>query len=257
MDVLPLAMLFLAGIAAGMCNAVAGGGTFFSFPIFLATGIPPIVANASNAIAVWPGNLMAVINYRKQLMAHAGEIKTTIIISFIAGVIGAILLFYTGNDAFEKMIPFLILLATLLFIFGGKLKKLFTPADVAIQGKSSILTRVFEFFVALYGGFFGGGLGIMLMASLQLTGFSDIHLNNALKNLLGAIISLACFIIFAFSGIVHWPYTMIAFAGAVIGGLLGARIAKKLSAKYLRRVVIAVGCFLTVYYFYKYFYMGI
>ena len=252
MEILTLLMLFIAGIAAGMCNAVAGGGTFFSFPVFLATGIPPIVANASNAIAVWPGNAMAVINYRKELIAHAGEIKTTIVISFVAGVLGAILLFYTGNAAFEKMIPFLILLATLLFMFGGKLRELLTPQQSAAQAKPSIMTRIFEFFVALYGGFFGGGLGIMLMASLQLTGFSDIHLNNALKNLLGAVISLAAFIIFSFSGIVHWPYTMIAFSGAIIGGVLGARLAKSLSAKYLRRVVIIFGCFLTVYYFYKY-----
>jgi uncharacterized membrane protein YfcA len=252
METITLLMLFSAGIAAGMCNAVAGGGTFFSFPVFLATGIPPIVANASNSIAVWPGNVMAVINYRKQLMAHAGEIKTTIFISFIAGVMGAILLFYTGNAAFEKMIPYLILLATLLFMFGGKLKALFTPSGGTEQLKPSIMTRMFEFVVALYGGFFGGGLGIMLMASLQLTGFRDIHLNNALKNLLGAVISFAAFIIFSFSGIVHWPYTLVAFTGAIIGGFLGARLAKSLSAKYLRIVVIAFGCCLTVYYFYKY-----
>jgi len=252
MEILPLAMLFLAGIVAGICNAVAGGGTFFSFPVFLATGIPPIVANASNSIAVWPGNAMAVINYRKQLIAHAGEIKTTIFISFVASLIGAILLFYTGNAAFEKMIPFLILLATLLFIFGGKIRALITPLRSAEQAKPSTLSRLFEFLVALYGGFFGGGLGIMLMAGLQITGFRSIHLNNALKNLLGAVISFAAFIIFSLSGIVHWPYTLIAFSGAVIGGFLGARLAKSLSEKYLRAVIISFGCFLTVYYFYKY-----
>ena len=252
-EILPLALLFVAGITAGMCNAVAGGGTFFSFPVFLATGIPPIVANASNSIAVWPGNIMAVISYRRELMAHAMEIKTTIIVSFVAGVLGAILLFYTGNANFEKMIPFLILLATVLFIFGGKIRKWFNPVEGVVQGKSSVLTRIFEFFVGLYGGFFGAGMGIMLMASLQLTGFNDIHLNNALKNLLGAVVSLAAFIIFAFSDIVHWPYTMIAFAGAVLGGLLGARLTKRLSAKFLKRIVITVGCLLTVYYFFKYF----
>ena len=252
MEVLTLLMLFIAGITAGMCNAVAGGGTFFSFPVFLATGIPPIVANASNSIAVWPGNVMAVINYRQQLMAHAGEIKTTIVISFIASVMGAILLFNTGNAAFEKMIPYLILLATLLFMFGEKLKILFTRSGNSKKIKSSMIIRMFEFVVALYGGFFGGGLGIMLMASLQLTGFNDIHLNNALKNLLGAVISFAAFIIFTFSGIVHWPYTLVAFSGAIIGGFLGVRLAKSLSAKYLRRVVITIGCLLTVYYFYKY-----
>jgi hypothetical protein len=247
-------MLFLVGILGGVINAVAGGASFFTFPAFLATGIPPIVANASNLIAVWPGNTIAVYGYREHLHKYSGDVKLSIIIALTGGGFGALILTFTGNLTFVRLIPFLILFATVIFAFGNKISKLISSnSGDDHEIRHNIKTRVMEFLFALYGGFFGAGLGIMLMAGLQILGINDIQLNNALKNLLGALISLVAVVIFSISGIVAWDYTIPAFVGAIIGGFIGARFAQWLSAKWLRRVVISFGSFLSIYYFLKYY----
>jgi len=247
-------MLFGVGVLGGVINAVAGGASFFTFPAFLATGIPPIVANASNLIAVWPGNTIAVYGYRDHLHDYSGDMKLSIVIALIGGGFGALILTYTGNSTFVKLIPFLIMFATIIFAFGNTISKLIsTHSNESQHIKHNIRTRIMEFLFALYGGFFGAGLGIMLMAGLQILGISDIQLNNALKNLLGALISLVAVVIFSISGIVAWDYTISAFIGAILGGFMGARFAQWLSPVWLRRVVISLGSFLSVYYFIKYY----
>ena len=182
-------LLFLSGVLAGVCNAVAGGGTFFTFPVFLSAGIPPVVANASNAVAVWPGHALAAVGYRRELREFNHRMKSSIIIAIMGGAFGALLLAYIGNRAFSMLIPFLILFATLLFCFGKSVNSWINDrtASVSIETPGYV-TRLFEFVVAAYGGFFGAGLGIMLMGGLLMLGVHDIHANNALKNLLGAII---------------------------------------------------------------------
>lgn len=248
-------LLFLAGILAGISNAIAGGGSFFTFPLFLAVGLPPIVANASNSIAVWPGHALAVVGYRKELRQHSSGIGISVVIAFLGAALGAVTLTLTGNETFIKLIPFLILFSTLLFIFDSKLGGMITSYSTKQSFmRSSFLTRILEFIFAFYGGFFGAGLGVMLMAGLQILGIHDIQTNNALKNLLASIITSIAVLIFALSGVVAWSYTIVAFTGAVIGGLLGARIAQWLSAIWLRRIVIFFGLFLSIYYFVKYYY---
>lgn len=247
-------LLFATGILAGVSNAVAGGGTFFTFPVFIATGIPPVVANASNAVAVWPGHAFAVVEYRRELRRFAGRIPGSIVIALLGGAAGAMLLTVIGNDAFSRAIPFLILFATLLFAFGGRLGAWLRSGDGAMeQHAPSPFARVMELLFTLYGGFFGAGLGIMLMAGMHMLGLHDVQANNAVKNLLAGVVTSIAVCVFAVSGLVHWTFTAVAFAGAVIGGLLGARIARRLPALWLRRVVIAFGVFLTCYYFYKYY----
>lgn len=249
-----LALLFFSGILAGISNAIAGGGTFFTFPVFLAAGVPPVIANASNAVAVWPGHALAVIGYREELRAFSGGIRTSIFIAILGGAVGALLLTYIGNKSFMKLIPFLILFATILFAFGGVLSR---RVNSKSSGRSfaspSLVTQLCEFSFAVYGGFFGAGMGIMLMAGLHMLGVHDIQVNNALKNFLAAVVTSIAVCIFAFSGLVAWPYTLLAFSGAVIGGLAGAYIARWLSAIWLRRIVISLGLFLSIYYFIKYY----
>jgi uncharacterized protein len=249
-----MALLFLAGILAGISNAVAGGGTFFTFPIFLLAGLPPVVANASNAVAVWPGHALAALGYRRELHDFPHAMKGSMAIAVAGGIVGALLLAYLGNRAFSMLIPFLILFATLLFAFGRVVNRWIDgrTSTVSIQ-TPSLLTRGIEFLIAVYGGFFGAGLGIMLMGGLLLLGVHDIHTNNALKNLLGAIVTAVSVVVLSLSGLVSWPHTLFAFLGAVLGGVLGVPVARLIPDLWLRRLVISVGIFLSIYYFIKYY----
>ncbi len=246
-------LLFLAGIAAGVSNAVAGGGTFFTFPVFIAAGLPPVVANASNAIAVWPGHAMAVPGYRRELSGITSGLRRTLIVVLLGAALGAYLLTIIDNATFSKLIPFLILFATLLFAYGRSL-----TASVKIRASfnpfyRTLINQLAAFLFAIYGAFFGGGFGIMLMAWLQMSTNYDIQTNNGLKNLIATVVSTLALIIFSFSGLVSWPHTAVTFAGAVIGGLLGARFARWLPAQGLRLVVITVGLLLSGYYFIEYY----
>lgn len=247
-------LLFLAGVLAGICNAVAGGGTFFTFPVFISAGIPPVVANASNAVAVWPGHALAAFGYRRELRRLPHGVHASIAMAMVGGGTGALLLAYMGNRSFSMLIPFLVLFATLLFMFGkavnGWIDRHTASASIDHPG---ILTRTVEFCMAVYGGFFGAGLGIMLMGGLLMLGVHDIHSNNALKNLIGAIVTAVSIIVLAVSGLVSWPHTLFAFLGAVLGGFLGVPLARILPDIWLRRLVIMVGIFLSCYYFIKYY----
>ncbi len=248
-------LLFLAGIAAGVSNAVAGGGTFFTFPVFLAAGLPPVVANASNAIAVWPGHAMAVPGYRRELSGVTSGLRLTLIVVLTGGVLGAWLLTIIDNATFSKLIPFLILFATLLFAFGRNISTALANRATLNPFCQKLFNRLAAFLFAIYGAFFGGGFGIMLMAWLQMSTTYDIQTNNGLKNLIATVVSTVAVILFSVSGLVSWQHTGVAFAGAVIGGLLGARFARWLPAQALRLVVITVGLLLSGYYFLKYYFL--
>ncbi len=247
-------LLFLAGVLAGISNAVAGGGTFFTFPVFLSAGIPPVVANASNAVAVWPGHALAAFGYRRELRHFSHTVKGSIAIAMVGGMAGALLLAYMGNRAFSMLIPFLILFATLLFALGKGINR-WVDRHTAVDSieHPGLVTRSVEFFIALYGGFFGAGLGIMLMGGLFMLGVHDIQANNALKNLLGAIVTAVSVLVLSLSGLVSWPHTIFAFAGAVLGGVLGVPVARLIPDIWLKRLVITVGMVLSVYYFIEYY----
>lgn len=252
---LPMALLLAAsGVLGGAFNALAGGGTLFTFPVLIAAGLPPQVANASNAIAVWPGHALAVLGYRHELAEDVRQLKISALLALLGGACGALLVKLIGNDAFSRAVPWLILFATLLFACARQLGRWADGAGHAASLQNpSRAARVAEFAIGVYGGFFPAGLGVILMAGLMLLGVHDLQRNNALKNLLASIATSTAVVVFCFSGLVSWPHTLVTFCGALLGGVTGTRLARVLPAHWLRRVVITTGATLSVYYFWRYY----
>jgi uncharacterized protein len=256
---LTLTQILIIGIAAfcaGAMNSVAGGGTFLSFPALLAVGVPPISANASNSVALWPASLSGAWAYRTELARYKRYLIPMGIVSLIGGIGGGLLLLTTKDATFSKLIPWLLLFATILFAFSGKISSVLRrgrtqqqPGDA--HANSSAVSLAGQAVVSVYGGFFGAGMGILMLASLAMSGHDDVHEINAIKNLLSAIIYSVTVITFVIAGAVSWPSTIIMLATATLGGYWGASIARKIPAIWLRRFIITVGCVLTVYYFYK------
>jgi len=243
--------LFLAGLIGSAINAVAGGGTFFTFPAFLSSGVPAIVANASNAVAIWPGRVLAIAAYRRELDRQRERALWTGAVCLVGGLAGAWLLLHSEDKTFLRTVPWLILVATLLFLFDKPISRRFgvrdggtRPSPLAIAGLMIPL-----FFCAMYGGFFGGGLGVVILPVLSLTGVKDMQELNGLKNLLVTAITCAAVATFLVSGVVSWPGTIVMMAGALIGGYGGGYLARHIPAELLKKLVIGLGFFLTAYYF--------
>ncbi|TFW00965.1 sulfite exporter TauE/SafE family protein [Oxalobacteraceae bacterium OM1] len=247
--------LLLVGIAAfgaGAMNAVAGGGTFLSFPALLAVGVPPVTANASNSVALTPASLSGAWAYRKELSRYKRYLIPMGIVSFIGGIGGGLLLLFTKDAVFSKLIPWLLLFATVLFTFSSQIAGWLRKPHKS-KTDSSIGLLAGQTAVSVYGGFFGAGMGILMIASLAMSGHDDVHEINAIKNLLSAIVYSVTVVTFIAAGAVSWPHTLVMLATATLGGFFGASIARKIPALWLRRFIIAVGFGLTVYYFYKTF----
>ncbi len=242
--------LFLAGILGGALNAVAGGGGFIAFPALVFVGVPQIPANATNTIALWTGLAASGGAYRKQLDVPKRVLLPLLIAGVIGGLLGAFLLLKTPEQTFAKLLPWLMLGATLLFIFGRRLAGKRAPSvgwqatNAAIIGAS-----VFELLVAIYGGYFGGGLGIVNLAMLAAVGMTDIHAMNALKAVLSSAINGVAVIVFIFSKAIFWPHAIVMTVGALIGGYFGAKYALRLPQIWIRWFVILVGTTMTVYFF--------
>lgn len=258
MTALDLVLIGAGGFAAGAVNAIAGGGTFFSFPALLAVGLPPVVANASNSVALWPGSLTGAWAYRRELAGYKRYLLPMGAASLLGGVAGGLLLLAAGDARFSALIPWLLAFATLLFAFSPQLstvlKRLRTPADSPTQGAhgaGSVYGWGVQLLVSVYGGFFGAGMGILMMASLAIGGHEDVQHINALKNLMSAVIYSVTVMTFIIAGAVSWPHTLVMLVAASLGGYWGARIARNIQGPWLRRLVIAVGSALTLYYFYK------
>ena len=248
-------LLFLAALLAGAMNSVAGGGSFFSFPALLFTGVLPIPANATNTVAVWPGSVASVFSYWHCLPKSARVMAPLITISIIGGVVGAVVLLHTPQATFMSLVPYLFGIATFLFAFGKRLtaklghmvKRTGPPTWPTIIG----LTLV-QFFIAVYGGFFGGGIGILMLAMLELIHIEDIHAMNGLKALLGTAINGAAVVTFIVAKQVVWPQGILMIVGAVAGGYGGAHYAQKLDPRWVRATVIGVGTGMTIYFLWRY-----
>lgn len=250
MGMFEIVLVACAAFLAGALNSVAGGGTFFSFPALLAAGVPPVAANASNSVALWPASLSGAWAYRHELARYKRYLIPMGIVSFIGGVCGGLLLLSTKDATFARLIPWLLLFATVLFAFSGKLGTLLRGAK-ALKPGNTPGALAGQAVVSVYGGFFGAGMGIMMLASLAMSGHDDVHEINAIKNLLSAVIYSVTVLTFVIAGAVSWPHTLVMLVTATLGGYIGAAAARKIPAQWLRRFIIVVGFVLTGFYFYK------
>lgn len=238
-------LVLLAGFAAGAVNAIAGGGTLLTFPALLAAGLPPVMANTSSTIALWFGIPGSVWSFRQRLREVRAWILPMGLVSLIGGGIGAWLLLAMPESIFEASVPWLILLATGLFLFNEPLRR-WTRAHAAEPVGPTPKAMAFQSVVAIYGGYFGAGIGIMMLAGLGLLGFRDVHRMNALKNLLGALCNTAATIGFLISGRYDLPLTLVLLAGAFPGYFIGAHYAQRIPANIVRIIVAAIGIGLAV-----------
>jgi uncharacterized protein len=234
---------FAAAFVAGAINSVAGGGTLVSFPVLLWVGLPSIVANATSTVGIWTASLGGIWGYRREL--HGLETRSYLLIvpSVVGGVLGAVLLRITPSSLFDKLVPLLILFATVLFMLQEPVQRLINRNGSSDAGAGSWVAGalVFQFFVALYGGYFGAGIGILMLAALGILGYTDIHQMNGLKNLLALFINGVAALYFMAMGMVQWQWVLIMAVGAITGGYGGAGVARRIGAKGVRRVVIVVG----------------
>jgi uncharacterized membrane protein YfcA len=246
--------LFFAGALGGAMNAVAGGGSFVAFPAVLFTGVPPIPANATNTFSLWVGTAASGGAYRNRLITPRRILIPLLIMSAIGGLVGALLLIKTPAHTFLRLIPWLMLAATLLFAFGKYLTRYISAnlshsaSSTAIGGASAV-----ELLVATYGGYFGGGIGIMNLALFSALGMTDIHAMNALKVALVTVINGIAAVTFVVNGAVNWHQAMVMTAGAASGGYIAAHYAQKVHPGYVRALVIIIGFGMTIYFFVRSF----
>lgn len=248
------ALLFGAAVLAGALNSVAGGGSFFSFPALAFAGVPEIQANATSTVALWPGSVASVGAYRKEL---AGQGPTLLLlggVSVVGGVAGAVLLLHTPKSTFSLLIPFLLLFATLLFAFGRQIAATLRERigiGHASSGRLHLGIALLQLVISIYGGFFGGGIGILMLASLALMGMENLHQMNAVKTVLQTCINGVAVVTFVVAGAVFWPQALVMIAGAVVGGYGGASLARRLPPSGVRWFVIVVGVAMSVVFFVK------
>ncbi len=248
MTLVQIVLLAGAGFVAGAANAVVGGGTFFSFPVLLSVGLPPVIANATNTVALWPGAVTASTIYLPELKNVRNGLFLRVCVALLGGVTGALLLLASSNVFFFTLVPWLLALATLLFAFSGPIVE-FVSRFAKGHRSNVIVPLTLEFVFAIYGGYFGAGLGVLLMAGMALAGHSDTQSANAQKNLLAAAINGVAAALFVLVGAVRWLAAFSVMAGAIAGGFAGAHAARLIPAPWLRGIVIAVGTALSALYF--------
>ncbi len=246
LDTSQAALLAGAGLLAGAMNAAAGGGSFVTLPALVAVGVPPVEANASSTVALFPGSLTSAVAYRDDLIPLGGlPLRTLVPVSLAGGLAGALLLLMTPAGAFDTIAPWLVLIGSLAFAFGGRAGALLRR--IVRIGPTAVLAC--QFLLGVYGGYFGGAVGIMMMATWAMLGVSDIRAMNATKVVLvGATnsVAVACF---ALAGRVWWAETAVMLAAAVAGGYGGVSLARRLPASALRAGIIAVNFLITAAFF--------
>lgn len=248
-------LLAAASLGAGAINAIAGGGSLLSFPALLQIGVLPIHANATNTVALLPGQFTSAAAYRGELKRHHSLLFRLVTAAFIGGLVGARLLMATRQEQFLRLVPWLLLTATVLFALGPPLQKRFIQAEHShpsgIRPLARILLPIGVFTVCLYIGFFGAGAGLLIMAVLSFAGVESVHEINALKTVITSVSNSVATITFILYGAIIWHYCLLMMIAASIGGYLSARVAQKNKPGGVRSFVIAMGCVVTVYFFWK------
>lgn len=251
MDMLTVALLASAAFGAGVLNAIAGGGSFLTFPALVFAGIPPIAANATSALAVSPGYLGSTLGFKPELQALPKRLLTQeLMVAACGGVAGAMLLLVTPASVFARVVPWLLLFATALFALGPTLAKRRPQATDGSQVTALSGARLVGLLtVCVYGGYFNGGLGILLMAMYGLVGESRLHTTNALKNVNSLVLSLLSVAAFVWAGVIAWPEGLLMMVCATAGGFMGAKWAKRMPTQWVRALVIATGVVMTAVFF--------
>ena len=247
-------LLFFSGLLAGVLNSIAGGGSFITFPALLFVGLPPVVANATNTFSSCAGYVSGAAGFYQELKEIRNFLPTVVLFSTLGGALGAISLLFIPSAHFAALIPWLMLFATSLFILGERVNRALNDR-ISRRLKEEPWFRYLSvfllFLIALYGGFFNAGLGIIILGYLVLTGFSDVHQMNGLKLLISAIVSMTAIVIFIYDGLIDWSSGAAVMLGTLIGGFIAARISRRIDATYVRVGIIITSISLTVYFFYS------
>jgi uncharacterized membrane protein YfcA len=241
-------LITLAAFGAGVLNTIAGGGTFLTFPALVFIGVPPVIANATSGIAVFPGYLSGALGFKKELeVFDRKQLIRLSVITILGGLVGSLLLLVSSNEAFSIVVPFLLFGATLTFLFGEQIRNW-------AESKSRSVTpfgAMGLFLVSIYGGYFNGGLGIILLALFALWAMQDIHEMNGLKNGLSFVLSAISVAVFAIGGLIEWHYAIVMMVAATIGGYAGAPIARALPKKAVRTLIAIVGFSMSAIFFWR------
>jgi uncharacterized membrane protein YfcA len=258
--------LFATSVVAGALNAVAGGGSFLTLPALLVTGVPPVSANATATLAAWPGSIASALAYRREMTAHKTWLAMLAAVSLAGGLVGGLLLVSTSHTRFMRLLPWLLLVAAVTFTFGGRIQRFLAsgretsgadaqplfPAHANAPHPAETFSAwalVLQFPIAVYGGYFGGGMGIMMLATMSLAGMKDIHEMNGVKVLLAVAINGVALAEFIANGLIAWQPGLLMAAGGIVGGYGGAALARRIDARYVRSFVTAVAWGMTIYFF--------
>ncbi len=259
MTAFDIAVLAAAGLLGGFITAIAGGSSFFTFPALIFAGLGPVAAVATGAIASFPANLTAGLTARRHFAGLGRRFLYWNLMALAGGTLGALALVIGGDAVLGGLVPWLLLFATVTYAFGPQLRAALArraprPANARAPSKIS-RAALFEFFLcsvlALYGGYFGAGLGIMLLSVLAIAGIDEPRQANAVKNILATSVTVAAIVVVVAAGAVSWPHALAILCGTIVGGWAGARAADAMPAHWLRRVVIAVGATLTIWFFWR------
>lgn len=246
---LDMLILFIAGVLGGVVNSIAGGGSFITFPALLFVGIPPVAANATNTYASFAGYVSGAFAFREELKQVSGQLIRLIVISLIGGLIGAWLLLQTDENLFQKAIPWLLLLATILFIFGGRINQFLLRFDGSHNRSSTWILSLFLLMVCIYGGFFNAGLGIIILSFLVLQGYQNIHLMNGLKLLISSAVSVTAIALFIANGAIVWIEGSVLLLGTLIGGYIAGHTSRNIPQHWVRKTVIVASILITLHFF--------
>ena len=246
MDVIQLVGLGLAAGLAGAVNAIAGGGTLISFPSLMAVGLTAKVANMTSTVAIWPGTVGGSLAYRRELGERTPRLKRLSIPSVAGALVGAILLRVSSDQVFDAVVPFLIIFASLVLAANSRLSKLAVRHGLASEHESHVPIGMYVamFLVGIYGGYFGAGVGILMLAAISILAPDDLQHSNAMKGFMASLMNFTAVVVFSLSGQVHWLPASVMAVCAIVGGYAGVSVARRINANLLRGLIVAWGLFM-------------
>jgi uncharacterized membrane protein YfcA len=235
-------LVLLAGVCAGVINTVVGSGTLITFPALLAAGLPPVTANVSNTVGLFPGSFVGAYGYRRELAGQRPRVLSLGAASVLGGICGAVLLLVLPASAFRAVVPALIVLALLLVVLGPRINAWAARRGHAVSGRVHWPLWVATAATGVYGGYFGAAQGVVLMGFLGILLDDAVQRHNALKNVLAGLVNLVAAVVFVLTTHVDWPAAGLVAAGSVVGGVIGARVGRRLSPAVLRGLIVVIGC---------------